>query len=373
MNQGAKLPTYQDPTRNIGGTTGSNLASAASALGRAYSSFSSSAGSSGGGNAASGLGSSLNNMGTYGVADTPTPPPQMSSYKGRTGVDTFSSPSSYSSQGTTLSGLSNQNNINSAKTRIDNQNRIQGQIADATAQYEALVAKRKEEQAARQVADQAAGIITEDEDEYYKDPEIRTLESQLSALQNELAGAQSQTEEEIGYEKQLRDLLASKEMGLQEVAEQPIPMSFIAGQQSAIEKRAANKAIPLQNQLATLQARRAAASDAAKVKSALISDKLGRVSDYKKDRRREQFDLEQAQAEAQAQASKPFTISEGQRIFDPVTGKVIYSAPKSYAPQAPKNAPTQVVDVGGRKKLINAQTGAVISDLGPSSSSGREI
>lgn len=61
------------------------------------------------------------------------------------------------------------------------------------------------------------------------------------------------------------------------------------------------------------------------------------------------------------------TLSPGQVIFDKSSGQPIYTAPQKSSTE------TQVVDVGGRKKLIDTATGQTISDLGVSTPSTSEI
>jgi hypothetical protein len=64
---------------------------------------------------------------------------------------------------------------------------------------------------------------------------------------------------------------------------------------------------------------------------------------------------------------KPVTLNPGQTIYDPNSGRAIYTAPQN------ESIDTQVVDVGGRKKLINTATGQTITDLGISAPSASEI
>lgn len=312
------------------------------------------------------------NSNTFGVSDKPTPAPQFDTYNGRTGTTTSTLSGPYSaSAGSTLEGQSSQNRADTTRARIDTQDKLSGQIGALTTQL-TTEGDKKKQFLANQSTDIEAGAVLEGQGAYEGDSEISNLEGQLKSLQDELAKNQSSSQEEQEYEAQLRNLLASKEMGLQSVAEQPVPLAFITGQQSAIERRAANQSMPLQNRLASMQAKRSAASDAVKGRLSSLDNQYNRVADRQKEKRQNAFEIAKENREAQRESSKLTTVGEGQRLVDPLTGKVVYSAPKSYSPQAPKNTPTAVVEVGGRKKLINSQTGAVISDLG-ASSTGRDI
>lgn len=114
----------------------------------------------------------------------------------------------------------------------------------------------------------------------------QNLQSQLNALTSQQAG-----------------INASRDMGIQQVGEQPIATPFITGQSAAITNRAAvqsgslgAQAVPLQQQLALAQAKRQSAVDISKA----------------------QLDYSQKQAEL----NKPFQVSMGSSVYNPSTGQM---------------------------------------------------
>jgi len=135
---------------------------------------------------------------------------------------------------------------------------------------------------------------------------------QLSALQN-------LSPEETEAQNQLNSLQESYLKGNQGIADKSIPMQFITGQQQSLENRYINNQIPLQQQLALAQSKRQAAIDVAKIQyeTALNQDQMAQ-NDY-------QF---------QQQMNQPISMGEGSSLVDPITGKVISTAPSSYAPSS---------------------------------------
>jgi len=168
---------------------------------------------------------------------------------------------------------------------------------------------------------------------------VNTAESYLKSYLESLKPSKS----EDNYQKQLDNLMAqqanvnaSRDMGIQQVEEQPIATPFIAGQGAAITNRAAvlqgalsAQAVPLQQSLAREQARRQSAMDVSKTMIDYASSKDKITNDYNQTN--------------YANANKA------------------------------SNLDTSTIEVNGRKVLINNQTGETIKDLGvadkPSSSS----
>lgn len=85
-----------------------------------------------------------------------------------------------------------------------------------------------------------------------------------NTLESDYAKNLVPSSDEVTTQNMLDNIIASKELGIQAVSEQPIAMGFITGQQSAIEKRASAQSIPLSQKLARLQAQRVAALDASR-------------------------------------------------------------------------------------------------------------
>lgn len=131
----------------------------------------------------------------------------------------------------------------------------------------------------------------------------------------QLLEAMKVTPEETGTQQRIDDILskqegilASRDLGVQAVGEQPIATPFITGQQTAITNRAAvqSGAIgaplgSLQRQMATLQAKRQGSIDATK---------------------------------AALEYSKPITVGAGQTVYDPTTRQAIYTSPMTGGGQA---------------------------------------
>lgn len=163
---------------------------------------------------------------------------------------------------------------------------------------------------------------------------VNTADEYLKSYLESLKPSKS----EDNYQQQLDNLIAqqssinaSRDLGIQEVNEQPIAMPFISGQGAAITNRAAvqsgalsAQAVPLQQSLAREQARRQSAMDVSKTMIDYASSKDKITNDY------------------------------NQTNYN--------NANKA------SNLDTSVIEVGGKKKLINNQTGEVISELGTSSS-----
>lgn len=144
-------------------------------------------------------------------------------------------------------------------------------------------------------------------------PQAQPQEDRLAAIEKALLEAQAKTPEEEQAEKALANLIASKELGLRHIEEQPIEMEAIIGQSAALERRAATQAIPLQTQLAQIQARRQAATDVAKTKF-----------EFEKERKAEaRSERELKVKERPEKAEKAFELSPGQARYDydPITGK----------------------------------------------------
>ncbi len=151
--------------------------------------------------------------------------------------------------------------------------------------------------------------------------ELQGLRDSLTYIQKRITESVAPTQEEIGLQKQLQNLIASRELGLQKAAEQPIATPFITGQQKAITTRAGIQALPLQAQLSTLQAQRKAAFDVSEAQLGFEEAKLSR-------------------AEEAAKPPKPFTLTPGQQRFEfnPATGQFEATAgvaPKEVAEKAP--------------------------------------
>lgn len=167
-----------------------------------------------------------------------------------------------------------------------------------------------------------------------------------------------QSQGETDADKKLKDIIAqqasinaSRDLGIQAVGEQPIATPFITGQQAAITSRAlaqsgalAAQSVPLQQQLVREQAKRQSALDVSKLQ------------------------LEYQQAKEKAAREGAYTLSEGQQRYD-ASGKLVASGASKKA----EKLDTSIVDIGGRRLLVNNQTGATIKDLGVATKTGNPV
>lgn len=70
------------------------------------------------------------------------------------------------------------------------------------------------------------------------DSDIASFLTEMEKAQEEFLATLTPTQEETDLKSQLAELRASYEMGLADIADQPIPMQFITGQQASLERRA---------------------------------------------------------------------------------------------------------------------------------------
>lgn len=102
---------------------------------------------------------------------------------------------------------------------------------------------------------------------------------------------------------------ASRRTSYRSIEGQPIAMPFVTGQESAWEKTYGDQGIALQNKLANLQAKR----------TADISGGLSTIEMLQKERQYQQ------------DIAKPIELSAGATLYDPATGKPLYTAPANSA------------------------------------------
>lgn len=131
----------------------------------------------------------------------------------------------------------------------------------------------------------------------------------VSAAYNTYLQSLQDSPEVTRTQRQINAIQSSKEAGLQGTEERTIPMAFITGQQAAIEKRAAIQQTPLLQRLALAQqAQQAQQQQALAAYNAALKER-----------------------EYNAGLSQPVTLSAGARLVDPMTGRVIASAPSASA------------------------------------------
>lgn len=177
-----------------------------------------------------------------------------------------------------------------------------------------------------------------------------TPTTDLTSSQQALLDLLKPGQREEDVQRQLDNLLASRELGLNKIEDQPIALPFITGQQASLQRSAATQAVPLQQELGRIQAQRQAAID-------VSTTKLG--FEEKAQARKD------AAAAAQAKANEPIKIGDSLVQLDPATGQFV-----EVFKLTPETGPlkTQLTEVGGARVLINSQTGEVIANLGSSDS-----
>lgn len=176
---------------------------------------------------------------------------------------------------------------------------------------------------------------TKDEYDLYGNPtdEEKDLQSKVDAVNS-----------------QLKNLAASKELGLADIQNQAIPLHFITGQQAALERRAsaqaqalAAQAEPLTTKLARLQSQRALQQEAKKGELASVQGELEEIFNEQKALAPQLKEIAGNLIEydpstgnyrtvfsaQQSENNKPIAVGSGSTLVDPRTGKVIYSAPLS--------------------------------------------
>lgn len=145
--------------------------------------------------------------------------------------------------------------------------------------------------------------------------------------------------EEQSAQKALQDQQNAFRTGTQNLAEQPIGMSFISGQQQSLENRNVNLQIPLQQKLALAQEKRRASLDSVKFQLDRQDKETARQDDL-----------------SAAQQSRQDNLN-AKRLDENYRRDTLINT------QSKKD--TQVVeDDSGNKKIINLQTGEVVKDLG---------
>jgi hypothetical protein len=100
--------------------------------------------------------------------------------------------------------------------------------------------------------------------------------SQLKSLQKEFQATLAPTADETATSAGLDNILASRDLGIVKVNDQPIASDFVQGQGAGLMRQAATQAQPLEQKLARLQATRASAADVLKAKLGFESDNVNR-------------------------------------------------------------------------------------------------
>jgi len=288
--------------------------------------------------ALAGIGSSFTSPGSFADSSisnqTNVPVNQPIQLGGRTGTETSTlSPPGVSPQQGQQQGLLQQQRAENDQARqtVTEENQRQ------TAELQARIAELESAKAAapRIEATRFDDAIAAAEEELINsqasfDEEITKIQEQDNALVSQIAAVESQLQGEIT-----------------DIREQPIPAGFLVGQAAATARRfesrigtLSSQRVPLQQRLATAQARRASALDVIGARLENLRGERGRVRDLADEQRERQQDLEdekrKAEREAEAARNAPpeqFTLGQGAVRVDE-NGRVIFSNPRQFAPQA---------------------------------------
>jgi hypothetical protein len=182
-------------------------------------------------------------------------------------------------------------NIDLVKAQEDAEK--QAQIQNIQAQ----LAQKRAQLAAMQAAEQAvSNPLQPDQQQPYqpeKQADISNLTAQIKAMEAEIERVMRDSPELLAATEALNAKIADEAainarltQGRAGIGEQPIAYSFISGQQEALENRAnadlqtnAAQRVPLQQQLATEQAKKQSALDVVKSKYGFLSNERERATD----------------------------------------------------------------------------------------------
>jgi len=124
-------------------------------------------------------------------------------------------------------------------------------------------------------ADQAAQSATNEDDRNYYRKLADSARAEADAAEAEYQKLLQQSEEEKQIQSKIDAETNALRLGQTDVAGQPIPLQFITGQQSALERRSLDRVAPLTSKLGQLQAARQAALTGAKSKVSSKESRLG--------------------------------------------------------------------------------------------------
>lgn len=107
--------------------------------------------------------------------------------------------------------------------------------------------------------------------------------SKLRAAEKKYQKTLKPTKEEEAAEKTLNDYQIQADTEIQRAQKQAVPMAFIEGQSKNIEEKAEKISVPLRLQVATLRARREAASNVAASKLKSVGESISRKATAQKE------------------------------------------------------------------------------------------
>lgn len=150
---------------------------------------------------------------------------------------------------------------------------------------------------------------------------LKKLNKQYEGLQSDYLKTMQPTTEELGYEKQLSDLITSRELGIANVKQEPMPQQFVTGQSKGITEMTALKSMPLETQLAQLQKKRQISSDTLKTSLDFLREQIsGEKADESARYEREMMENELAEKARQFDITESRRGSSGKSDADKITG-----------------------------------------------------
>jgi hypothetical protein len=155
-------------------------------------------------------------------------------------------------------------------------------------------------------------------------------EDYLKTFRDEILKSLTPTDQENQLQSDYNNVISSRDLGIAEYRNRPVPMGIITGQTQALNEQAGIKASTLKDKLALEQARRQAGLEASK------------------------FGYEAAKD--QAELNKPQEVGGNLVKFNPTTGKyeTVYSAPQE----------TKPIEVNGELVQLDPTTGQYKSVFG---------
>lgn len=107
------------------------------------------------------------------------------------------------------------------------------------------------------------------------------LSSQLKAAQKVYEKTLKPSDEETAAEKNLDTVVQSGVLGRNKIKAEPIAQTFHVGQERVLDRQIEEQTMPIKLQIATLKARREAASNVAKSRLSFIGDAMDRTAKAK--------------------------------------------------------------------------------------------
>lgn len=234
--------------------------------------------------------------------------------------------------------------------------------------------KQQEAQAKRAAIDANAAAVVAPETNNPEDPfllqlqedakrqerEYEKLQKDIEELSQPSAEVSAAQEEENRLITQEHQINADLNQKVTDVGREPIPQGFVQGWGNTFNKDAnaklqtiAAQKVPIQMKLASMQAKRQAAMDVVKSRQGAMGNRSDKASDRL-------YNYQDDERKRKQKALDPYTLSEGQTRYDPLTGTST-KAPKTYkatTPRASNYSPSQLKPfIATGERNLNASRG----------------